>query len=353
MIPRRRGFTLIELLVVIAIIAVLIALLLPAVQAAREAARRAQCTNNLKQIGLAIANYENVNGSLPIGIFGASIYDSPPCDQASPITNHKTETAFALILPYLEATAQSNSINFIVGPGYGINTTGYATKLGAYICPSDLPSSPNDVTQGFIPTPQSSYGLCIGVTEVIMYGFYSTAGTKTPGCEAISTGDGAFNKNYCYPVAAFLDGMSNTITIGETSRFLTEPSSATQFWSFAYPFTGVLNELHPTAYAYVVPQINAPLQRLTETAVTSTIITPANIATWYTAPGASTLGNFGFRSMHPGGANFVFGDGSVKFLKQTINQATYRALGTRAGGEVTARRWILTGGNGAYRCGDG
>ncbi len=334
MAPHRRGFTLIELLVVIAIIAVLIALLLPAVQAAREAARRAQCVNNLKQIGLAMANYENANGSLPIGIFGASIYDTPPCDQSSPIGFHKTEDAFALILPYLEATAQYNSINMFVSAGFSRNTTGYNTKLAAYICPSDLPSTPNDVTKGFIPTPQGSYGLNLGVTEVVMYGFYGTAGSAVPGCEALPQGDGPFNKNYCYPIAAITDGMSNTILVGETSRFRNEPSSPNQFWSFAYPFTGALGELHPTAFAYVVPQINSQLQQLTPTAVTSSIITPANIQTWYTSPGALTLGQLGFRSMHAGGANFVFGDGSVKFLKQTINAATYRALGTRAYGEV-------------------
>jgi prepilin-type N-terminal cleavage/methylation domain-containing protein/prepilin-type processing-associated H-X9-DG protein len=334
MAARRRGFTLIELLVVIAIIAVLIALLLPAVQAAREAARRSQCINNLKQIGLAMANYENANGTLPIGIFGASIYDVPPCDQSSPISNHKTETAFALILPYLEATAQYNSINFYVSAAYSRNTTGYSTKLAVYLCPSDLPSTPNDVTKGLIPTPQTSYALNIGVTEAIMYGFYGTSGMAVPGCEALPQGDGPFNKNYCYTFAAISDGLSNTILVGETSRFKDEPASVTQFWSFAYPFTGVLGELHPTAYAYVVPQINAPLQKLSQAAVASTIITASNIQTWYNSPGALTLGNLGFRSLHPNGANFVFGDGSVKFLKQTINPPTYRALGTRAYGEV-------------------
>jgi prepilin-type N-terminal cleavage/methylation domain-containing protein/prepilin-type processing-associated H-X9-DG protein len=334
MIPRRRGFTLIELLVVIAIIAVLIALLLPAVQAAREAARRAACVNNLKQIGLAIANYESSHGSLPIGIFGASPIDSPPCDQGSPISFHKTANAFALILPYLEATAQYNSINFYVSAGYGRNSTGYNTKLGVYVCPSDMPSTPNDVTRGFIPTPQTSYALNIGVTEVIIYGFYGTAGMPIPGCEALPQGDGPFNKNYCYPFAAITDGLSNTILVGETSRFKDEPGSPNQFWSFAYYFTGVFGELHPVAYAYTVPQINAPLQRLSGPQVTASMITPATIQTWYASPGASQLGQLGFRSLHPGGANFVFGDGSVKFLKQTINLATYRGLGTRAYGEV-------------------
>ncbi len=336
MAPRRRGFTLIELLVVIAIIAVLIALLLPAVQAAREAARRAACVNNLKQIGLAMAIYESSHGTLPIGIFGASPTDSPPCDQGSPISFHKTVNAFALILPYLEATAQYNSINFFVSAGYSLNTTGYNTRLGTYICPSDLPSTPLDVTKGFIPTPQGSYGLNLGVTEVVMYGFYGTAGAAVPGCEALPQGDGPFNKNYCYPIAAVTDGLSNTVLVGETSRFKDEPASPNQFWSFAYPFTGALGELHPTAYAYVVPQINSQLQQLTPTAVTSSMITPANIQTWYTSPGALTLGQLGFHSFHPGGANFLFGDGSVKFLKQTINPTTYRSLGTRAGGEVVS-----------------
>jgi prepilin-type N-terminal cleavage/methylation domain-containing protein/prepilin-type processing-associated H-X9-DG protein len=331
---RRRGFTLIELLVVIAIIAVLIALLLPAVQAAREAARRAQCVNNLKQIGLAIANYENAHGILPIGVFGASIYDVPPCDQSSPISNHKTVNAFALILPYLEATAQYNSINFYVSAAYGRNSTGYNTKLAVYVCPSDIPSTPNDVTKGLLPTPQTSYALNIGVTEVIMYGFYNTSGTAVPGCEALPQGDGPFNKNYCYTFAAITDGLSNTILVGERSRVKDEPASPNEMWSISYPFTGVLGELHPTGYAYVVPQINAPLQKLSQAAVASTIITPTNIQTWYTSPGALTLGNLGFRSLHPNGANFVFGDGSVKFLKQSINPVTFRALGTRAYGEV-------------------
>jgi len=324
----RRGFTLIELLVVIAIIAVLIALLLPAVQAAREAARRASCVNNLKQMGLAIANYESSQGSLPIGVFGTSILDNPPCNSTSSSPQlQNSEDAFALILPYLEATAQYNSINFYVN-WYGRNTTGYNTKVAAYLCPSDLPNSPNDVTKGLIPTTQGSYALNIGVTEVIFFGNY---GTVAPGCEALSFGDGPFNKNYTYKFADIQDGLSNTILIGETSRFKNEPSSPFQFWNMALVFLGSLGEYRPTAFAYVVPQINAPLQTVNPT---TSIITGSTIRTWYNNPGALQYGNFGFRSLHPGGANFVMGDGSVKFIKQTINPPTYRALGTRAFGEV-------------------
>ena len=325
---RRRAFTLIELLVVIAIIAVLIALLLPAVQAARAAARRTACVNNLKQIGLAMANYENAVGTLPIGVLGSALTDKPPCYTSTYGIHHMTVDAFALILPYLEATSQYNAINFNYSSFYGLNTTGYNTKVAAYLCPSDLPSTPNNVSQGLIPTTQGSYALNIGVTEVIFYGFY---GVVQPGCEAIAYGDGPFNKNYCYAYSAITDGLSNTILVGETSRFQDEPASLFEMWNIAGVFTGALGEYRTTAFAYVVPQINAPLQTYDPT---TSVITGSTIQTWYNNPGALQYGNFGFRSLHPGGANFVFGDGSVKFLKQTINPPTYRALGTRAYGEV-------------------
>ncbi len=302
--------------------------MLPAVQAAREAARRASCVNNLKQIGLAMANYESSNGSLPIGILGSAMTDNPSCGTSSYGANHMTVDAFALILPYLEATAQYNAINFNVSSFYGRNTTGYNAKVAAYLCPSDLPSTPNDVSKGLIPTTQGSYALNIGVSEVIFYGYY---GAVQPGCEAISFGDGPFNKNYTYKFADVTDGLSNTILVGEMSRYKNEPSSPFQMWNIAGVFTGNLGEYRPNAFGYVVPQINAPLQTYDPT---TSVITGSTLQTWYNNPGALQFGNFGFRSLHPGGANFVFGDGSVKFLKQTINPPTYRALGTRAYGEI-------------------
>src|SRR4051794_27977274 len=150
--PRRHsGFTLIELLVVIAIIAVLIALLLPAVQAAREAARRAQCINNLKQIGLALHNYHQAIDSLPPGHFG---------------TGWNDWNSTTMLLPYMEQGALYNTINFAnVGdaadPGYRPNTTAFRTKINGLLCPSD----PDRLTNVF--GHSNYYGNCGNTPEGI------------------------------------------------------------------------------------------------------------------------------------------------------------------------------------------
>ena len=328
---RPSGFTLIELLVTISIIAVLIALLLPAVQSAREAARRLQCTNNLKQIGLAIANYENTTGALPIGIEGSSQRDEP--SRGGPCSYPKFHTMFTHILPYIESGNQYNSINFTYSALNTQNTTGFSFLVSSLVCPSDLQKTPNDVNQGLIPTPPVSYGMVIGVTEVIYYGYYGGVyGDPTHAdCEALSTfGDGPFGKNVAYKLAEISDGLSNTIMVGEQSRFAGEVASAFQFWSVGLVFAGTnIADSRPTPFGYVVPRINAPLQ----TYPASTLIN-GNIQLWWTDPRAANYGGFGFRSLHPGGANFLVGDGSVRFLKQSIDPAVYRALGTRAGGEV-------------------
>ena len=328
----RTGFTLIELLVVIAIIAVLIALLLPAVQSAREAARRAQCINNLKQIGLGVANYESATGVIPTGAVTLG-FKTDQCRGGRRYYN-----VFEYILPYMEQQQIYNNINFMSTSGYGssFHTTIFQTKIAAYLCPSDLPAIPLDVTQGYIGTSQTSYGMVAGNGECMWYGYY---GSVRDYCDAIEP-DGAFGKNYTYKIASFIDGLSNTVFFGETSRFKNEPSAFTSgVPSFFHTWTvtggvfgGTMNDERPQGFGYTVPKINAPAQKFDA----GTIITGSNYFNWWTNPQSAFYGQFGFRSLHPGGANFVMGDGSVKFLKESINPVTYRSLGSRAWGEVVS-----------------
>ena len=183
----RRGFTLIELLVVIAIIAVLIALLLPAVQAAREAARRIQCTNNLKQLGLGIANYESTNNSLPISVvFGSNV---PPCTSPGFGNNCQNTPWFLLMLPFLEQAPLYSSFNASIGiegpglMGFIINSTVFTTKIPSFQCPSDNSNAfsfaaLSTATGGAVPAlpwsaTKGNYGVNWGNTD---YGQWATSG---------------------------------------------------------------------------------------------------------------------------------------------------------------------------------
>ena len=341
----RRGFTLIELLVVIAIIGVLIALLLPAVQAAREAARRAQCINNLKQMGLALFNYESAQGSFPPGMFGGSLKDVP-----TPCGSIQSHTVFAFILPYMEQTQTYNAINFSL-PSWGHPTTAssgasdnwayfqataFTTKVNAYLCPSDQWSredgggSAQGVISGnrnaYSPT---SYAAVAGTIECLWYGYWGTQSAQY--CEAIEP-NGIFGKNYTYKIADIRDGTSNTLMVGEAGRFLTEPVDAFNFWNRGgYAFGDPQGGVRIQVIAYTVPKINAQ----------ATGVTPGYLGdpfNWWNLtqyPQSANEGQFGFRSYHPGGANFLVGDGTVKFVKQTINPTVYQALGTRSNGELT------------------
>jgi len=342
-VSKLRGFTLIELLVVIAIIGVLIALLLPAVQAAREAARRAQCTNNLKQIGLALHNYESSNGSFPPGCFGTSVRDRNPC------TANVSHTWADMILPFLEQGSTYNAINFQVptynGGTASIGTTGnwgylqataYTNRVDAFICPSDLNLSERrtvaTVMGGLNPYSQTSYTAVSGTVECLWYGYWGVGGVNPPplaNCEAIEP-NGVFGKNYTYKIADILDGTSSTMFVGETSHFKNEPVSVFSFWNRAGAFIGNIgSDIRVMGWAYAVPKINAPA-----TGLSPNISDPFNWWNLQVYPSSQNEGELGFRSFHPGGANFVFGDGSVKFIKQTINLQNYQALSTRAQGEV-------------------
>ena len=334
-----RGFTLIELLVVIAIIAVLIALLLPAVQAAREAARRAQCTNNLKQIGLAIHTYESSNGSFPMGSYKRARNDGCAYDWRWTMNDY--------LMPFIEQGNISNALNFSKGYNYSAQNTAWDTRIATYLCPTD--SDAAEYPPGYVQYVQTSYANVRGGTENIYnYWGYDPAKPNANRCGAID-GEGAFGESIAYKIADIGDGTSNTLAVGEVSRFKEDGSivSTHTIGSVVYAWQGPgvpgwTGDIRISGGAFTVPRINAkPYTADVKTLLNSTCGGPfavpqyGNPVGWAQASSPClNLGQFGFRSNHPGGANFLFCDGSVKFLKETLNWTVYQALGTRAGGEV-------------------
>ncbi len=321
----RSAFTLIELLVVIAIIAVLIALLLPAVQAAREAARRTQCVNNLKQLGLSLQNYHDVNGTFPM-----DRYNGPAFGEY--VYGLDCYSVLCRVLPYMEQTPLYSTFNFNVDQTSAANSTGVATALQAYLCPSDAGGSPP------VGWARTSYHVNEGPQLCWLWGpsdLYN-ANTNMP------APNGAFFTNYAYPISAFTDGLSNTVMMSErligdfsgtvvtyrSDLFLpgTAPASISDAvaqcraidWK-NISFQGLNNSGAPWAW---VNNCETTYQHIS-TPNTISCMFPAN---WRIMHGAS--------SQHPGGVNTLLGDGSVRFVKDTIFVGTWQALGSRNGGEV-------------------
>ena len=306
---RRPGFTLIELLVVIAIIAVLIALLLPAVQAAREAARRAQCVNNLKQVGLAAQNYHDVQGCFPGGSYSGTLFN-PPHWGSYP----ENFSCFVRMLPYFEQAPMYNAVNFNLSSADPANLTIAGVRIGSLICPSDVK---NDTIP--MPAKRSSSGVSPGWSFNEIYplpagnwsqaftSYAGNAGTFTFGFSNLMPSSvlGQFNgliyNESNVPISAITDGTSNTFLFGEHSKgqlMLLDPAYAVSdgCWNSGRWYDTLFTTLYPINLGYGNNQ--------------------AIKNSGYYDP--TTAG-----SLHAGGANFSFADGSVRFLKNSINSWSF------------------------------
>jgi prepilin-type N-terminal cleavage/methylation domain-containing protein/prepilin-type processing-associated H-X9-DG protein len=345
----QRGFTLIELLVVIAIIGVLVSLLLPAVQSAREAARRSQCINNLKQIGLAILNYDSAVGSLPPGIINHGLVERAAgvCNNGTWNKNHGT---FTFILPYIEQQSVYNAVNFNLPAGTGggtspaailgvmagrIQSTALSTVISTYVCPTDELREPGtgfaaDLLNGYSP---SSYSISFGTRD--------NARWTLGGCPYFFTGDGPFCINATIKTDFISDGLSNTIFAGETSRFVNDPEPFFGFWTrpASYGSRQGLAIGRLQGYAYPVVKLNSPPGPDPLTATGSVFGNKGDA--WLARPETYVAGQYGFRSQHPGGVNFLFGDGSVRFIKTTVDSGDPTRVGVmRALGSINGRETI-------------
>ena len=361
---RARAFTLIELLVVIAVIAMLIALLLPAVQAAREAARRTQCVANLKQIGIAMANYHATHHCFPPGALSTRTIK----DHGLSPTNYTSWSCFAYMLPNLEQGQLYNSINFMLGTGQRDLAAGYLastavkTSINTLICPSSSIPGGHVNWNGpvALPAPGCSYFGSIGSS--LEYDGNMSGGLP----------NGVFQwRGRPIGVHDVRDGTSNTIAIGE---FRIGDFNAYRI-SIPQDVGGAPNRL-PVGIQRNTPTINMPR---------GWNAAPGNVTSWLSnckqslsTPSANksflgdswafgvlghTLGNFilapnppypncvhrtagardfdrpgviGSSSFHSKGANIGMCDGSVRFLKDSINNQTLWSLGSRAQGEIVS-----------------
>jgi len=317
----RRGFTLIELLVVIAIIAVLIALLLPAVQAAREASRRTQCIDNLKQIGIALHNYHDTQGTFPPTRIGN--------DQGSNDSN--AASGFVALLAQIEQAPLYNAWNFnlqfndpsvTANPIVAMikpqaNSTVAGIRVAVFVCPSDTAgpitgtqTSRNDLPQG-IQFATSSYAFCVGTGGNPYTGADNDLAPKYSVPDIKHRNNGFADYSFSHPIRDLTDGTSQTIAVAETT--------------YCNDGRYLGNSTFPDFFnAWSVTLRNSSNHRNTKN--------PIN-----TLPGRGAYRNGNqngaFGSFHKGGANFLMADGHVFFLKDTIDLVVYRALSTRDSGE--------------------
>jgi prepilin-type processing-associated H-X9-DG protein len=326
---------LIELLVVIAIIAVLIALLLPAVQAAREAGRRIQCVSNMKQIGLAIANYESGLRCIVPGYISAP---TPMSQSGVPGYNPDPQTNdngpgwgwLALLLPFAEQAPLYNAVNVKLPTWVPDNGTVVLVQINIFNCPSANNPTPTcmmvDANMNLLPVAnqyfaRANYQYNMGWNDTSIIPPNTNYDDPNKGC------NGPIYRNSRVTYAAVTDGLSNTVIAGEKTPYLADAtwvgvipgyrhfaynafaSAGTGGLDVNYDYPGAILAVHSGPSLYEDPMVihppNSPLGHTDE-----------------------------MYSLHPGGANVLMGDGSVRFIKQSINLRTWQALSSRAVGEV-------------------
>ncbi len=317
---RRTGFTLIELLVVIAIIAILISLLLPAVQKVREAAARLRCQNNLKQWGLALHNYESANERLPA--FAA--YPN-------------TWSVFARLLPYIEQDNLQRLANLDVGYSDPVNASVTKTRVALLLCPSEVNDRERPAST---PTGNTHYPLSYSANVGTWFVFSPTA-----------SGDGAFAGNQSFRITDFSDGTSQTVAVSEVKTFqpflrgagqpatlgAVAPSTPNEVVSYGGTLrtTGhtewVDAKVHETGYTATFPPNTKMIFNSNGTMIDVDYLSSSESIAIGAAPTYAAVTS---RSYHTGGVNTLRMDGSVHFARETINLSTWRAMHTRAGGEV-------------------
>ena len=310
--PRAHGFTLVELLVVIAIIGILVALLLPAIQAAREAARRTQCVNNLKQMGIAILNYEDTKKELPPGRLGCDGYRNDGCE----IVNtqpwmHNAISGFIFILPFLEEQALFDQFGVTTPEGITKYETtrntdplyqaAMATRPQVYVCPSSFTEPILEDDTSAVPPATGTYAFVTGMNG-------PSFGNNAYNVKLFNTG--AFVYLHKKELRQITDGLSKTAFVGEILIGHTPPSR--NLWIQAHRHIDSL--------------------RTTEASLNS--IPGLQIQPFWMDGSIPVNGAFG--SDHPGGGNFLFGDGRVEFISDSIDELAYHSLSTIAGDPLPA-----------------